>query len=627
MRTDYAWLLLIREPEDETEACKWNTLFENWKFGVRNDCQIQAEQLQKRLRETANEKGFLLLLKREAKDGRKLQTAIGEAEVSAQGDSFEYQLVRQVDAPLAVHNLLADSDVELSREGTDVYVYLERSGQMLQQVEFLVYGEAAPKRNGQQSYQERDEEKHLAEYAQRNRHCERMWGLSGSARERSEFQRDRERIVNSKAFRRLVDKAQIFTSSKGDHYRTRMTHTLEVAQIARSIANSLGLNIDLTEAVALGHDIGHTPFGHQGERTLDDILKGTIDIGQCRDERHRNIYGGFKHNFQSVRVLSVLEEKYPAYSGLDVSFQVLEGVLKHTNCHFRDCAGCSYGTGTCKKGCCDLKEFMDGEYLEYLYPQYPNATTLEGQVVAMADEIAQRSHDLDDAFSSGLLRYEEFLDYLSFESMAPLRELIQNTYDSLEKCGRSLIDFNEMLYSRIISDVIHYLANDAICESRVRIRNFLEKGGNWLYTEKHRFSEKLIEFSKQGGEICSLLEKLITKKAINCLEVTWFDRNAENIVKRLFEAYYENPRLMHNGTLRKMYLDMRRQTENALDFLNAGSDAVRQEFSRIRTARYDSKEDKEKYWVKNRILMRCIADYIAGMTDSYAINEYERLKK
>ncbi len=150
-------------------------------------------------------------------------------------------------------------------------------------------------------YEPRKEEEHLHKFAQHNEYCEKVWGLTESMPERGEFQRDRERIVNSKAFRRMVDKAQIFTSSKGDHYRTRMTHTMEVAQIARSISNSLGLNIDLTEAIALGHDLGHTPFGHQGERTLYDILAGNIDVGLPLMVS-KNVYGGFKHNAQSVRI-------------------------------------------------------------------------------------------------------------------------------------------------------------------------------------------------------------------------------------------------------------------------------------------------------------------------------------
>ena len=168
---------------------------------------------------------------------------------------------------------------------------------------------------------------------------------------RTEFQRDRERVVNCKALRRLVDKAQIFSSSKGDYYRTRMTHTLEVNQIAKAIAFALDLNLDLTEAIALGHDLGHTPFGHQGERTLDDILCGKIDVGIGTESMlHDRPYGGFKHNYQSARILAHLEEKYIQHSGLNVSIQVIDGVLKHTKL---------------KKNV-SLDEFLDKRYIECL---------------------------------------------------------------------------------------------------------------------------------------------------------------------------------------------------------------------------------------------------------------------
>jgi dGTPase len=150
----------------------------------------------------------------------------------------------------------------------------------------------------EQCYPSIQKENSMHEYGQHNEHCKRPIGLMEEQEYRSEFQRDYERIVHAKAYRRLVDKAQIFTSSKGDHYRTRLTHTLEVAQIARAIANGLNLNVELTEAIALAHDLGHTPFGHQGERTLDDILKMRIDIIKYTPDENKNFYGGFSITFK-----------------------------------------------------------------------------------------------------------------------------------------------------------------------------------------------------------------------------------------------------------------------------------------------------------------------------------------
>ena len=225
----------------------------------------------------------------------------------------------------------------------------------------------------------------------------RIYSNSELINGRTEYQRDRERVVNCRAFRRMVDKAQIFGAEKGDYFRTRMTHTLEVNQIAKAIAYPLNLNLDLTEAIALGHDLGHTPFGHQGERTLDEILNGSIDVGiketQLLKDRR---FGGFKHNYQSAHILTELEEKYTDFLGLNVSVQVIDGVLKHTKL----------------KKEINIEDFIPKAYLDQLEidlnQEQQICSTLEGQVVAIADEIAQRSHDVDDAIISGVMSIEEY---------------------------------------------------------------------------------------------------------------------------------------------------------------------------------------------------------------------------
>lgn len=217
--------------------------------------------------------------------------------------------------------------------------------------------------------------------AQKNEYCRRQYNLRVPQENRGEFQRDYERIVHSKAFRRMVDKAQVFSASKGDYYRTRMTHSQAVAQIARGIATELNLNLCLTEAIALGHDLGHTPFGHQGERTLNDILCDKIHIIKNADLFEDN-FGGFKHNYQSIRVASTLEEEYFEIEGMDLSYQTLEGILKHTKL---------------KRNDYNLEEYILGDDAQ-IELSFDNdyCSTLEGQVVAIADEIAQRGHDLED---------------------------------------------------------------------------------------------------------------------------------------------------------------------------------------------------------------------------------------
>ena len=207
---------------------------------------------------------------------------------------------------------------------------------------------------------------------------------------RKEFARDRDRVLFTRAFRRLQHKTQMFPYEKGDHFRTRLTHTMEVSQIARSLARYLSVDEDLTESIALGHDIGHTPFGHQGEEILDGIMRGNDNLGN--DIKISFNHGGFKHNYNSIKILDVTQSKYEDINGLNLSWQSLEGILKHTkiNRHEKDeCKECGE--------CWDIKRFVsDKKLVKRLYLNSNFSVTLEGQIVAIADEIAQRQHDIDD---------------------------------------------------------------------------------------------------------------------------------------------------------------------------------------------------------------------------------------
>lgn len=271
---------------------------------------------------------------------------------------------------------------------------------------------------------------------------------------RNQFARDRDRIIYSTAFRRLEHKAQVYSHEKGDHYRTRLTHTLEVMQIARGIARNLGLNEDLTEAIALGHDIGHTPFGHAGEEILDKIMRGKEDLGG--KIRYNINYGGFKHNFHSLKILDVIESKYDDEDGLNLTWQVLEGILKHTKIKKNE-----------KNW--DYSRFVKNEqFFEPLIPSSCNpknpinsidpeiysilkssligleniisedSLTLEGQIVNIADEIAQRQHDLDDGLRDIDLQLKDndILDYLTkiIENIIDeiFDEIIEKKYSPLE---------------------------------------------------------------------------------------------------------------------------------------------------------------------------------------------------
>lgn len=445
--------------------------------------------------------------------------------------------------------------------------------------------------------------------------------------DRTEFQRDRERIVNSTAFRRMVDKAQIFSAEKGDYFRTRMTHTLEVNQIAKAIAFALHLNIDLTEAIALGHDLGHTPFGHQGERTLDKILCGEIDAGivTSKELLKNRCYGGFKHNYQSAKILTQSENKYIPYKGLNVSIQVVEGVLKHTR----------------MKKEIDLRDFLGEEYrdkihFDYSRPYCPIAT-LEGQVVAIADEIAQRGHDVDDALTSGVMSVDEFVDLLSIGKCDDLRNMLEGEIEGVENAVRIFPNKRKMLVARIVHRIIRYFISDVTACSR----DEMEK--NLLSKIDMNNTKMFIAFSPKAKKVNNYLEKIVQKKVICNYEVARADYNAEVVIKTLFRKYYENPRLLHTGTLHKIFIDTLTHkniyVSNSAVCLNDCSIAIVdkeiEEMTRKEISEKGIKEDlggSEAVtpdvirYEKRRILIRAIVDIIAGMTDGYALQEYERIK-
>lgn len=469
----------------------------------------------------------------------------------------------------------------------------------------------------------------LSNLAQKDSDAIRVYNNSEIGRGRTEFQRDRERVVNCKAFRRMVDKAQIFSSDKGDYYRTRMTHSLEVNQIAKAIAYALKLNLDLTEAIALGHDLGHTPFGHQGERTLDDILCGKIKVGIAADDEllRQRCFGGFKHNYQSAKILTELEEKYVEFPGLNVSVQVIEGVLKHTRL----------------KKDIDISDFLKKPYIDSILfsdnPENEVCSTLEGQVVAIADEIAQRGHDVDDALTSGVISVNDFIDRLKINKCFKLLTKIENEIEKINSSDRLLIDKNALKIARIVSSIINYMIYETIEFSENNMKNKEKE----IITMKN--TEKIIGFSEEMGEINSYLERVVQKKVICNYEVARADYNASQVVRTLFEKYYGNPRLLHSGTVHKIFVETLSHSNdlvsNSAFNLNDGKiKTVNDEIQQLTQDEFDSEvvmeylKDKSKYndnesviiFEKRKILIRCIVDYIAGMTDGYAIEEFNKLK-
>lgn len=375
--------------------------------------------------------------------------------------------------------------------------------------------------------------------------------MGGIFETRCEFGRDIDRILYSKSFRRLQHKAQVYSNEKSDHYRTRLTHTLEVNQISKSISRNLGLNVNLTEAIALGHDIGHTPFGHVGEEVLDDIMRGHDDLGKKLVLPFD--YGGFKHNFNSLKILDSVEEKSKGY-GLNLTWQVLDGILKHTS--------------IVKPGKnWDLKRFVDDfeYYRKFIYYGSENEEeikftfplTLEGQIVAISDEIAQRSQDLDDSlrnkdFSFGISDlYNKILEIICSvekscnsddEGFALFLELKKSLYDLKDVT-------NEIQWQKMISIIISYFIRDVTETTMLNLEKedldniikFEEINEN--YCRKYIVKD-IVSFSKVGNLLNEKIENFINNKIIYSFNVSRFDGKAKYIVRQLFKAYYENPRQM-----------------------------------------------------------------------------------
>lgn len=547
---------------------------------------------------------------------------IGYIEKVGDDSKIYYLMKKCINNKRVIINLLDGVDMDVQDDFKNhSYIMIRSVQSFTKTIEDILITTMSTSKKDKVKYHELKQDSELAAYAQKNDLCKRKYGIREEDKRRSEFQRDRERIVNSKAFRRLVDKAQVFSAEKGDHYRTRMTHTLEVNQIAKAISLGLHLNMDLTEAIALAHDLGHTPFGHQGERTIRDILfrdelpdlfhlKYLFEGENTEEGKKEKLFGGFKHNYQSIRVLTRLEEKYVEYPGLDISFQVLEGVLKHTK--LRDV---------------ELSQYISEDIVEELHIEQTFCANLEGQVVAIADEIAQRGHDIDDAITSGLIDIDELLDFLNAYKFKTLHDQLMVEKENIDNNGRHYVDERELTIGRIISCIVGYFINDAINTSSKCIKSY---GKNYL---DGVFRKKLIGFSKEGEACCKFLEKLINKRVIANSEVTRFDHNARTIIKKLFENYYKNPKLLHAGTLRRIYIDTLLHEEpsvrdSAIDLQNGNIDISHQEIREITQTEISNPKDEVQHVIleKRKILVRNIADYIAGMTDSYAVREYHKLK-
>lgn len=343
---------------------------------------------------------------------------------------------------------------------------------------------------------------------------------------RTDFQRDRDRILHSRAFRRLEYKTQVFVHHEGDHYRNRLTHTLEAATVARSVSRTLRLNEDLAEAIALAHDLGHTPFGHAGERVLDELMADD---------------GGFDHNRQSLRVVDLFEDRYPQAPGLNLSLETREGILKH---------GCSW---------------------QHPVPLPPlgRQRTLEAQVANAADEIAYIHHDLDDGLRAGIL------DEAAVSENALWREA-RDAVDAqpIRRPASGDRPGDDVRRSRILTHVINHLIVDLVQASVAR----LEASGVCCVEEVRAWQTPLVGLSEPVAERKLALKRFLYERFYQHPRVRHRTRKAERVIGELFGVYREHPELMPSP----------------------------------------GRGDDEG-------LPRAVADYVAGMTDRFAIAEHRRL--
>jgi len=405
-------------------------------------------------------------------------------------------------------------------------------------------------------YYEQLENQILAPYATKSRgaHATRIHAEDEHPY-RTAFQRDRDRIIHSRAFRRLKHKQQVFLISDGDHYRTRITHTLEVSQLSRTLARALGLNEELVEAIALGHDLGHTPFGHIGEVALNAILQGKDNLAGLLPGEN---LGGFKHNYQSVRVVDWIEKKYQI-AGLNLTSFVREGILKHTRL---------------------LRDFYSYPKMEIrgLNFQTDVATTLEGQVVAICDEIAQRTHDLEDGIIARLVSLEQVRQV----------EIIQRVDAKLAAAAVDADD--EFGYKNyLINGLINLLIDDVITTTLENIRKF--------YDRTHRlefFDEELVRFSDAIDPLQLQLDRFIHKEIIFKRNADELNEHNKNIVRELFIHFVRNPERTP-GYIQKQFV---------IDSAHALC---------------------SKDIVENPMNLRTIADYVAGMTDRFALVELKNI--
>ena len=349
---------------------------------------------------------------------------------------------------------------------------------------------------------------------------------------RSPYQRDRDRIIHSSSFRRLKHKTQVFVNTEGDHYRTRLTHSMEVSQIARTLARFLSLNEDLSETLSLSHDLGHTPFGHAGEKILN----------QCMEN-----FGGFDHNIQTLRIVTYVEKKYYKFYGLNLTIETLDGLIKHNGP---------------VKNISPYKKILKGNLFnnKIIFNQF---SSLEAQIAAISDDIAYNSHDLEDGLRAGLFTINEV------NSIPYLFQIINKHVKNIKNFRK------EIIISQIVRDLINLMVVDVINTTRINLKKINPQSINDIYKQ----DRLIVDFSHKMKKIDNQIKVFLKNNMYNHKKVVVNTKKGKKIINDLFKYLSKNSKKHINNALFK-------------------------------------NEQKE----------RVIADFIAGMTDRYAINLHKKIK-
>ena len=349
---------------------------------------------------------------------------------------------------------------------------------------------------------------------------------------RNDFQRDRDRIIHSTAFRRLKHKTQVFVNTSGDHFRTRITHSLEVSQIARTLAKFFNLNEDLSETLSLAHDLGHTPFGHAGEESLNICMKN---------------YGGFDHNIQTLRIITLLENRYYNFRGLNLSFETLDGLIKHNGP---------------VKNLTKINKILGNNFFKKKI-KFSLNSSLEAQLASISDDIAYNSHDLEDGLKSNLFNINDLKNIPVLDKI--IRKHTKKTY-------KYSID---LIIRQIIREIINEMVSDIILTTRKNIKINKIKNLNDIYKTKIQ----LVTFSDKMKIFDNKIKKFLKQRMYFHKKVNLKTNYGRKVITKLFTSIKQNP---------KKYIDIKKYNNSNLE--------------------------------------RIICDYIAGMTDRYAINLYNQIK-